>query len=118
MRKIEKMLEKAAIVSATLLMPMMVLAASDLTGTINQLKVILNGVIGLLFVLVTLYFVWGVVQYVSAGGEDAKLKLGKEHMIWGIVGMAVMAGAWGLVNILLNTFGVGNANIPSGPQGY
>jgi len=116
MKKFEKIFENSAIVAMTLFMPFVALAASDVTGTITQLKTILNAVIGLLFVLVTLYFVWGVVGYVGASGDSEKLKQGKDHMIWGIIGMAVMAGAWGLVNILLNTFGVGNANIPSGPR--
>lgn len=118
MKKFEKIFENVATTAVVLLMPMMALAASDLTGTISQVKTILNGIIGLLFVLVTLYFVWGIVLYVGAAGDETKMKNGKSHMIWGIIGMAVMAGAWGIVNILLNTFGVGNSNIPSGPTQY
>ena len=111
-----KKFNKIAGSALALLLPMMAMAAT-VTETVANLKTILNAVIGLLFVLVTLWFVWGVIQYVSAGGEDAKLKLGKEHMVWGIIGMAVMAGAWGIVNILTTTFGVSGSNIPTGPQG-
>jgi len=113
MKKIEKLIGGAV----ALLMPMMALAATA-QETLANIKDILNVFIGVLFVLVTIYFIWGVMGYIFAGGEEKKLEDGKKHMIWGIVGMAVMAGAWGLVNILLTTFGVGNVNIPSGPQGY
>ncbi len=115
MKKFEKIFEKTAIVAFNLLFPMMVLAA-DINATLTTITTVLNGVIALLFVLVTLYFIWGVVQYVSAAGEEAKLKSGKEHMIWGIIGMAVMAGAWGIVRIITTTLLQGSStNIPTGP---
>ncbi len=95
-------------------LPMAVMAAT-VTSALDQIKVILNMVIGLLFVLVTLYFIWGIVQYVLAAGDETKIKDGKRHMIWGIIGMAVMAGAWGLARVLLDTFGVGSTGIPTGP---
>lgn len=115
MKKFEKIFENTAIVAMSLLFPMMVLAA-DINATLTTITTILNGVIALLFVLVTLYFIWGVIQYVSAAGEETKLKLGKEHMIWGIIGMAVMAGAWGIVRIITSTLLQGSStNIPTGP---
>ncbi|MBU4142536.1 pilin [Patescibacteria group bacterium] len=117
MKKFEKIFERTAIVAMTLLFPMMALAATIETG-LDKVKGILNLVIGILFVLVTLWFIWGIVQYVMAGGDETKIKLGKDHMIWGIIGMAVMAGAWGLVNVVLTTFGVGSENIPPGPRQF
>lgn len=117
MKKLEKIFERTAIVAVNLLFPMMALAATIETG-LGKVKDILNLIIGILFVLVTLWFIWGIIQYVMAGGEEAKIKTGKDHMIWGIIGMAVMAGAWGLANVILGTFGVGSENIPSGPRQF
>ena len=54
-----------------------------------------------------LYFVWGVVQYVVFDEEEAKKK-GRDRMIYGIVGLAVIIGLWGLVNLARNTFGLNN----------
>lgn len=108
------MFEKSAIIAGTLLFPMMAMAATINTA-LDQVKTILNLVIGLLFVLVTLYFIWGVVKYVMAAGDEGKIKDGKQHMLWGIIGMAVMAGAWGLARVLLDTFGVSSTGIPTGP---
>lgn len=66
---------------------------------IARIEDILREIIGLLFILVTIYFFWGIVEYVKAGSDDTKFK-GKQHMLWGIIGMAVMAGAWGIVEIV------------------
>lgn len=74
----------------------------------------LNSIISLLFVLVTLYFIWGVIEYVKAGGDDAAVKKGKTHMIYGIIGMAVMAAAWGIVGVVRSSFGVTGGGIPTG----
>ncbi|HRY52882.1 MAG TPA: hypothetical protein P5089_03535 [Candidatus Portnoybacteria bacterium] len=114
MKKFNDIFEKVAVVALSLIFPTMVLAA-DINSTITRITDILNMVIGLLFVLVTLYFVWGIVQYVMAAGDEGKIKDGKQHMIWGIIGMAVMAGAWGIVRIITSTFLSGNSTgIPTG----
>jgi len=72
------------------------------TALVAKIKDTLNQIIGLLFVLVTVYFFWGVAEYVrySASGESAKLEEGKKHMVWGIIGMTIMLGAWGIVQMI------------------
>lgn len=87
-------------------------------GQIDQLvqaiKTTLGYVIAILFVLLTIYFIWGVVQYVTAGGDEEKLAKGKQHMIWGIIGMAVAGAAWGIVSIIWGYLGVtGGGTLPS-----
>lgn len=73
---------------------------SGFSAFMDKIKGTLNQIIVLLFALVTVYFIWGIVQYVGAGGDEARLKTGKKHMIWGIIGMSIMASAWGIVNII------------------
>lgn len=106
------------IVSISLLWSLLPIMASAATvqSILDNIKGTLNFVIGLLFVLVTLYFILGIVQYVTAAGDETKLGKGKKHMIWGIIGMAVMAGAWGIVNIITTYFGVGGTNTVTPPQ--
>ena len=85
-------------------------------GFIFQVHEILNSIIPLLVALGVVYFVWGVVKYVIADSEEAK-KSGKDRMIYGIIGFAVIASLWGLVNILVDTFDLDStAPIPS-PSG-
>jgi predicted membrane channel-forming protein YqfA (hemolysin III family) len=64
---------------------------------INQLVWILIG-IGLLL------FIFGLVKYVSAGGDEDKVKEAKSFIIFGIIALFVMLSVWGLVNILTSTF--------------
>jgi Type IV secretion system pilin len=85
------------------------------SGTIQNIicKIgnILDTIIPILIVLGVVYFVWGVVQYVISGDEEAKAK-GKTHMIYGIIGLVVIVAMWGLVGIVTNTFGLnGTSNI-------
>ncbi|MDR3519576.1 MAG: hypothetical protein P4L63_01655 [Candidatus Pacebacteria bacterium] len=69
---------------------------------------ILDFVIPILITLGVVYFVWGVVSYVIASDEEAK-SAGRNRMIFGIIGLTVIVGVWGLVTILGNTFGTNGA---------
>ena len=62
---------------------------------------VLNPVITILFVLATIFFLWGVIQYViGSQGDTTKIAAGKKMMFWGIIGLTIMASAWGIVKIL------------------
>ncbi|HEU0085427.1 MAG TPA: pilin [Candidatus Paceibacterota bacterium] len=86
------------------------------TGNIGSLickiGTILNSIIPLLISFGVVIFVWGVVQYVIGGDEEAKSK-GKDRMIWGIIGLVVIASMWGLVNMVVKTFDLN----PTGSSG-
>ena len=78
---------------------------------ICQVHRILNSIIPVIIALGVVYFVWGVVHYMIAGGDEAKKK-GRDQIIYGLIGLAVISGLWGLVNIITNTFGLGG-NAPA-----
>ena len=65
---------------------------------------IINSIVPVLIALGVVYFVWGIVSFVIAGDEEAK-KAGRDKIIYGIIGLAVIVAMWGLVKILTNTFG-------------
>lgn len=93
-------------------LPLMAFAAT-VDSILLSVRTTLNYVIAILFVLVTIYFIWGIIQYITAGGKEEQLAQGKKHMIWGIVGMAVMGAAWGIVGIIWNYLGIsGGGNVP------
>jgi hypothetical protein len=67
---------------------------------------ILNPIIILLFVLATIIFVWGIVRYnFGTQGDPKQIDTAKRVLLWGIIGMFVMASAWGIVNLLCDFFG-------------
>lgn len=72
------------------------------SNMVQNIKDLLEEIIALLFTLVTVYFIWGVLTYVRAAGDETAIKLGKKHMLWGIIGMAIMAAAWPIVALIKN----------------
>ncbi len=67
---------------------------------------VLNPLINVLFVLATVIFLWGVINYViGSRGDERRLDAGKRVMVWGIIGMTIMASAWGIVRIICVFFG-------------
>ena len=62
-------------------------------------------------------FIWGLIQMIGGGeggliGEDRdkgvaeRRAKGKRHMVWGLLGIFIMIGVYGILAILLNTFGI------------
>jgi predicted membrane channel-forming protein YqfA (hemolysin III family) len=80
-------------------------SGDDAFGILQTIGDLLNAVIPVVILLGVVYFVWGVVSYVIASDEEAK-KSGKNRMIYGIIGLAVIVALWGLVNILVDTFSI------------
>lgn len=64
---------------------------------------ILSPIINFLFVVATVVFMWGVIQYVIAADNSSKTEGAKKQMLWGIIGLAVMSSAWTIVKILEST---------------
>lgn len=77
---------------------------------------ILNIVIPVLMVLATVIFLYGVITYITAAGDEEKLASSRKYIIWGLVALFVMVVIWGLVTVLINTFGVQREVTPLGPQ--
>lgn len=57
-------------------------------------------------------FLWGFLRFfwdLSQGGEGNE---GKQHMIWGVIGMFIMVAWLGLLNIVVNTLDLGDPSNP------
>ena len=68
--------------------------------------VIVNPLIYLLFGVALIVFLWGVVQYLVSNDSEEGRTTGKRHILWGVVGMFIMASAFGILHIIVNTFGI------------
>ena len=80
---------------------------TNLQGLLCKIDELINAVIPVLIALGVLFFVWGVITFVISNDEEAKTR-GRNRMIYGIIGLAVIIGMWGLVKILTNTFNITN----------
>ncbi len=79
------------------------LAAS---AVITKIKAeILNPIIGLLFALALVLFLWGVYQFITKADDPQKATDGRSHMIWGVVGMVIMFSAFGIMNAICSLIG-------------
>ena len=77
-------------------------------------KFVINPLIILLFAVALAYFLFGIVGFlVNADNEESRTK-GKQHMLWGIVGMFIMIAAFALMQILITSLGIRGVDIQTG----
>jgi hypothetical protein len=101
------------IAALSLVLPLSASAAiTDLDSIFVFIKNLLNTLLPLIIAAAVVYFVYGIAKYVMAGDDDAKAAA-KDKIVYGIIGLFVMVSVWGLVNILVNTFGISE----TGPVG-
>ena len=74
-----------------------------LNGVIRE---IINPVVAILFTAAIVVFFWGMIQFVYSAGDDTKRNLGKQHMLWGVIGVFIMLSAYGILTLFTNSFGI------------
>ena len=89
--------------------------AANVLDVLREINTILSTIIPILMVLATVVFLWGVIRYVTASGDEDKLKEGRQFIIFGLIGLFVMVAVWGVVRALVSQFGLQQGNIPPGP---
>ena len=70
----------------------------------NLANVVLNPLIRLMFAAATLYFIWGVFLYIKNSQSESERKKGAQHMLWGLIGITIMVGVYGILQMATNTF--------------
>ncbi len=61
---------------------------------------IINPLIEVLFGLAIAIFFWGVIEFIWNSGNEEKKTTGKQHIIWGLVGLFIMAAVAGIIEII------------------
>lgn len=75
-----------------------------LENTLTRLNVyVINPALQFLFALAFAFFIWGVVEFFLYGDSDESRDRGKRNIIWGLVGLFIMSGFWGIIQILAGT---------------
>lgn len=85
--------------------PVIVLAA-DIQSIVKDIGDIVNAIIPILMLAAFAVFLWGVVKFIFAGGDEEKRKSAKHYIIYGLIGLFVMVAVWGIITVVTNTFGV------------
>lgn len=75
--------------------------------------IVLSSVSNVLFMLLPVLvgialavFVWGMVVFIAQSGSDQAREVGKQRMIWGLVGLFIIISVWGVVLLLQELTGV------------
>lgn len=73
---------------------------------LKLLSAVVDPIISLISLAAFIMFVWGVVEYIQGAADAEKRKTGQQHIIWGLIGLAILFGARSIVVILMHTLGV------------
>ena len=68
-------------------------------------RVIINPLIAVLFALATVYFIYGAIRYLLNPDSEEVRKESKSSMIWGVIGMVIMASVFGIMMFILTSIG-------------
>ncbi len=81
---------------------------------------IINGVlVPLLFAISFIVFLYGIAKaYIFSSGDEAAVKSGHQIILWGLIGFAVMISVWGLVNVVVATFGLATSSGSAYPSSF
>jgi FtsH-binding integral membrane protein len=66
-------------------------------------NVILNPLIRLMFAAAVIYFLWGVFIYIMNADSEEKRREGGQHIMWGLIGLVIMMGVYGILRIATGT---------------
>ncbi len=69
---------------------------------------IINPIILLLAAAAFILFIWGVFEFIVHAEDEGKRAEGKQAIMWGLVGLVIIFGAYGLINVALGTFSLGS----------
>lgn len=69
-----------------------------------HIKFALNQIIVWLFLLATTLLLIGILQYITAGGDEEKIKKARSLIMYGILGLAVMVTVWAFATIIIDFF--------------
>lgn len=71
---------------------------------------IINPIILLLSAVAFVVFVWGLFQFIRKAGDETARTEGKQAILWGLIGLVIIFGAYGIINVALGTF---NLDVPA-----
>ena len=108
---IERMKKTLLGIFGTFFVPKIARAAGGLQDFISGFAGFLNStLVPLLFALAFLFFLINATRYFIIGGnKEAERAKARTFATWGIIAFVLMVSIWGIVNLLVNGFGIDNS---------
>ncbi len=113
-------MKKTLFVLGAFLLPLTAFAQYDSVGhAIDSIGSILNKLVPLFIAIAVVIFLYGVLKYILAGGNEEVRAEARSMIIYGIISIFVMVAVWGFVRILVGTFFPNNNTLPiKGPTAF
>lgn len=102
-------------IALALLLPQAVFAAgpSNLRAVAELFMKIMLNVTSILFALLGVGMLYGVVVFFANSDNEKKREEIKGYLLWGVIGIVVVFGIWGIVSIMrYSVFGTSAVGIP------
>lgn len=80
------------------------------------IRLINNVLVPVLFAVAFIVFLYGIAKtYIFSHGEPDEVATGHKILLWSLIGFFVMLSVWGLVNVVVATFGLNTVPAPATP---
>lgn len=95
---------KPYLIASLFFLPRILLAQNlSFAGFVGTIVGILSALTLVLIGVALIVFFFGIIKFLSAGGDQQSISEGRKQIIAGIIGMFVLTGLWGIVQIVLST---------------
>ena len=78
---------------------------TDLTGSVTN---IINAIIAVLGIVAVIVIIVGGIGYMTSSGDAGKVKKAKDTILYGVIGLVVVALAFAIVNFVISNVLSGN----------
>lgn len=70
---------------------------------------VIDPALRVVFTLGLFLFVWGIIEFLWGVKSGQVSEAGKNHMVYGLVGMLIMVSVYGIIALIVNSFGLNTA---------
>ena len=89
------------------------LTALTFSDAVGNLIGLMRPLVSVIIGLALIYFLWGLVKFISASGDESEVTKGKEAMLWGIIALFVMISIQGIVYLVADSLEISGGGKPS-----
>lgn len=93
-----------------LVVPGIAQAATLQQYLISIIAFIGDTIVPFLFAFAIFFLIWNILRYfILSHGDEKGVEKGKNAVLWGVIALVVLIAFWGIINLLVDAVGLGNA---------
>ncbi|MEK7575320.1 MAG: hypothetical protein AAB511_03775 [Patescibacteria group bacterium] len=82
---------------------------TTISQVLNRLEAVISLIIPFLVGVAVLIIIYGIISFIANAADEEARANAKHFIIWGVIGVFFMLSIWGLVTIMVNSFGTDEA---------